>query len=303
MFAEEAPVTIDHPIAEAPEDPLFSDLLAGDIHDAKTKFDLFMSQLDILPYLTVTRTRIHSYARHCPSLLTKVGNGNWTTEPAVKNSDGRYTITDPLRFYDVHMEIAVKPGLYALEVLVHHETSPFLPEDKLRSLFDRDAADQYRRHRNEFREEFERQCGIAGFTMANRWMLVGKADYSYKGKSVSRVSEWLARTIDDITDVINWTMNKLDARTRFCAQCEVETAPGLVSEDPEETPDDEDSTASPIESDLGPGDDSEMTDRFGTTGIIEEDDGEANRGSTLAHFLESEAVPFPEDEAPFPPAA
>ena len=55
-------------------------------------------------------------------LLTKISGANWKTELARKTSEGRFIVTDPTRFYDVHMEIGVKLGKATLELLVHHET-------------------------------------------------------------------------------------------------------------------------------------------------------------------------------------
>ena len=200
----------------------FADLFPEDIFQAKANFDDFVSELPILPYVNALPARIHSYARGCPSLLTKVGNANWTTQRAAKDPEGRLIVTDPAGCQDVHIEIEVKPGLFALEVLVHHETSPFLPESKLRSLVQRDVADEYRRRRKAFVEEFERQCRIPGFKMANRWVLIAKTEYNYRGKTVQQVSAWLRRMIDETADAINWTMLKLDARARFIAECDAE---------------------------------------------------------------------------------
>ena len=224
MFADVPPITTDHPTMSNPGDERFSDLMAGDIHHAKFKFEMFMFGLDILPYLTVTQTRIHSYALHCPSLLAKVGKSDWATPQAARSTGGRLIVADPTLFYDVHMEVAVKPGLFLIEVLVHHETSPFLTEGKLRSLVDHEVAERYRRRRNEFGDEFARQCCVPAFVMVNRWMLVGKAVYNYAGKTVTQASEWLSRTIDSTADAINWTMHKLDARARFIAECDVDSA-------------------------------------------------------------------------------
>lgn len=327
MFAAIPPIDNDPLTANDPGDERFSDLVAGDIHHAKAKFEMFMSGLEILPYLTITQTRIHSYARGCPSVLTKVGNASWTTPPAVRNRDGRFSVADPARFHDVHMEVEAKPGLFLIEVLVHHETSPFLTQDKLRLLVDHEAADRYRRRRNEFGDEFGRQSCVPGFAMANRWMLVGKAVYNYAGKTVTQVSEWLSPTIDSTADAINWTMHKLDARARFIAESAeavvgadivvptVEGFRGAIVDDltgsdriggPPESPvhlcteaapdDGQPPEEAPFPATAFEGLEAEPC---GMPAIVANEVGVTK---AIADFAGEEELPFP-DDAPFPPAA
>jgi hypothetical protein len=214
----------------APETPesatqaeLFSDLVTGSIADAKAKFYKLILQLGILPYLAVMLTRIHSYGRHKPMLLTKITCGIWQTEQAHKTAPGgRFIVADPTRFHDVHMEVGVKPGLAKLELLVHHETptKPYIVEHKLSSLVDVETAANYCRRRKDFMEIFEKECHASGFKFTDRWMLMGSAEYDFSRKTVAEVTAWLTYMIDEVADAINWTMHKLDERTHFALGCE-----------------------------------------------------------------------------------
>jgi hypothetical protein len=215
-------------------DPLFADLFGGSSADAKGAFHKYLTELDILFYLSVIQPRIHSYGRGRPSILIKIANASWTISPAKKHA-GRFVVANPARWFDVHMEIELKPGISMLEVLIHHETSPHLTEGQLISLVDRDVAEQYRRHRKEFREEFGRLCKIDGLKLANQGYLVGKVVHNFAGKTTSAVSAWLTSSTDEIADAINWTIHRLDARTRFIADCETEvpeqdSAPAIIRE-------------------------------------------------------------------------
>ena len=71
---------------------LFSDLIAGSIAEVKAKFYQLMLQMSILTCLEVMPTRIHSYGRQKPMLLTKVTCGAWQTEQARKTKGGRYIV-------------------------------------------------------------------------------------------------------------------------------------------------------------------------------------------------------------------
>lgn len=202
---------------------LFADLFNGSAVDSKTALDHLMENLDILPYLDRLPARTHSWARNRPMPLAKVTNGNWTTARARKDRDGRLVVADPTRFFDAHLEIGVKLGTTILAVLVHHETSPYIVESKLASVVDDGTAETYRLRRKEFAEEFGRLCierkeQMPKFRLARQWMLIGSAEYDFNQKTVTEVSKWLAFMIDEITDVINWTMFRLDARARFIAE-------------------------------------------------------------------------------------
>jgi hypothetical protein len=209
---------------------LFSDLFTGSAAEARSAFDRYIPELDILPYLTVMPTTIHSWARHHPMLLTKVTCDNWKTQRARKTAEGFFIVTDPARFHDVHMEVGVQLGKAILELMVHHETSPYVVEAKLSSVVDANTAEKYRRRRKDFIGVFGQQCLPADFRFTNRWMLIGSAEYDFTGKTVSEVSAWLASMIDAVADGINWTMFMLDERARQVAECEA-----VVSE-PSETP-------------------------------------------------------------------
>jgi hypothetical protein len=204
---------------------------------AKGAFYKYLKESDILFYLSAIQPRIHSYGRGRPSILVKIANESWTTSPAKKHA-GRFVVAHAARWFDVHMEIELKPGISMLEVLIHHETSPHLTEGQLISLVDRDVAEQYRRHRKEFREEFGRVCKIDGLKLANQGYLVGKVVHNFAGKTTSAVSAWLTSSTDEIADAINWTIHRLDARTRFIADCETEvpeqdSAPAIIRQNPE----------------------------------------------------------------------
>jgi hypothetical protein len=219
----EVPEGHPNPVIEPDEGDLFLDLFAGSIAEAKATFDHYMEELDILPYLKVMPTRIHSWARGCPMLLTKVNNPNWGTKRARKTTGGGFVVEDATRFYDVHMEVGVKLGTTKLVVLVHHETSPYIVESKLETVVDAEVAKNYRRRRRDFVEEFHRLCvqrkeEIPALRLARQWMLIGSAEYDFNRKTLAEVSNWLAFMIDEITDVINWTIFRLDARARFIAE-------------------------------------------------------------------------------------
>lgn len=234
-MSEEIEIATTTPELSAPVgDAMFSDLFTGGSAACKEAFFKYLTELDILFYLTVIQPRIHSYGRGCPSILIKIANASWTTSPAKKHA-GRFVVAHAARWFDVHMEIELKPGISMLDVLIHHETSPHLTEAKLISLVDREVAEQYRRHRKEFREEFGGVCKIDGLKLANQGYLIGKVVHNFAGETTSAVSAWLTSSMDEIADAINWTMYKLDARTRFIADCEAEApeqdgAPGMIGE-------------------------------------------------------------------------
>jgi hypothetical protein len=200
---------------------LFSDLIAGSIAEVKAKFYQLMLQMSILTCLEVMPTRIHSYGRQKPMLLTKVTCNAWQTEQARKTKGGRYIVADPARFHDVHLEIGVKPGLAKLEVLVHHETptKKYIVEHQLNSVVDGDTAANYRRHRKEFQEIFEKEYHDPGLEFSNRWMLIGRAEYDYRGKTVGEVSTWLTSRINAVGEAVNSTMIELDGRGPFMTGC------------------------------------------------------------------------------------
>ena len=204
-----------------PQAELFSDLIAGSIAEAKTKFYQLMLQMSILTCLEVMPTRIHSYGRQKPMLLTKVTCNAWQTEQARKTKGGRFIVADPARFHDVHLEIGVKPGLAKLEVLVHHETptKKYIVEHQLNSVVDADTAANYRRHRKEFQEIFEKEYHAPGLEFSNRWMLIGRAEYDYRGKTVGEVSTWLTSRINAVGEAVNSTIIELDGRVPFMTGC------------------------------------------------------------------------------------
>ena len=200
---------------------LFSDLIAGSIAEVKAKFYQLMLQMSILTCLEVMPTRIHSYGRQKPMLLTKVTCNAWQTEQARKTKGGRYIVADPARFHDVHLEIGVKPGLAKLEVLVHHETptKKYIVEHQLNSVVDADTAANYRRHRKEFQEIFEKEYHDPGLEFSNRWMLIGRAEYDYRDKTAGEVLTWLTSRINAVAEAVNSTMIELDGRVPFMAGC------------------------------------------------------------------------------------
>jgi hypothetical protein len=153
-------------------------------------------------------------------LLTKIGNENWTTEPANKTGKGRFEVPDRSRFFDVHMEIGVKLGTTKLVVLVHHESSPYIVQAKLNAAVGFEASDRYQSRRKDFIEVFRRECQLADFKFANQWMLIGSAEYDFAGRTIKDVSRWLASMIDEVASAINWTMNKLDAYACFDTDCD-----------------------------------------------------------------------------------
>jgi hypothetical protein len=71
---------------------------------------------------------------------------------------------------------------------------------------------------------FGQECHAAGFKLTNRWMLIGSAEYDFNGKTVAEVTAWLVYMIDEVADAINWTMHKLDERTRFVTGCEADVS-------------------------------------------------------------------------------
>jgi hypothetical protein len=200
---------------------LFSDLVTENISEAKAKFYQLMLQMSILTCLEVMPTRIHSYGRQKPMLLTKVTCNAWQTEQARKTKGGRFIVADPARFHDVHLEIGVKPGLAKLEVLVHHETptKKYIVEHQLNSVVDADTAANYRRHRKDFQEIFEREYHAPGLEFSNRWMLIGRAEYDYRGKTVGEVSTWLTSRINAVGEAVNSTIIELDGRVPFMTGC------------------------------------------------------------------------------------
>ena len=200
---------------------LFSDLIAGSIAEVKAKFYQLMLQMSILTCLEVMPTRIHSYGRQKPMLLTKVTCNAWQTEQARKTKGGRFIVADPARFHDVHLEIGVKPGLAKLEVLVHHETptKKYIVEHQLNSVVDADTAANYRRHRKEFQEIFEKEYHAPGLEFSNRWMLIGRAEYDYRDKTAGEVLTWLTSRINAVAEAVNSTMIELDGRVPFMTGC------------------------------------------------------------------------------------
>jgi hypothetical protein len=273
---------------------LFSDLVTGSIADAKAKFYKLILQLGILPYLAVMLTRIHSYGRHKPMLLTKITCGTWQTQQARKTTGGRFTVDDPTRFHDVHMEVGVKPGLAKLELLVHHETptKPYIAEHKLSSLLDAETAANYRRRRKDFMEIFEKECHARGFKFSNRWMLIGSAEYDFSRKTVAEVTAWLTYMIDEVADAINWTMHKLDERARLVAGC------GAGESEPSDTQGvlDEGGSVAPIIAEGGAACEQAVSEPSETPALLEERPAPITDELVAVNINVFDDVPFPEDK-------
>lgn len=145
---------------EAPEpgregvDVLFSDRIAGSVIEFKFGFDEFIRGLVIPADLDITQTRIHSYGRQKPMLLSKIGKADWKTPRALKLLDGNYVVDDPARWFDIHMEVGLKRGLERLEVYTHYETSPWMPPAGLRAVVDASTIERHLRRRRDFIMEF-----------------------------------------------------------------------------------------------------------------------------------------------------
>lgn len=111
MSTSNVPLSAEVPASSGDGTQLFLNIFHASIakDDAKDALDKFMSELTILPYLSVVKCRTSSWGRNRPMLLAKVVCANWATEPAIKTDD-RYIVRNPDRFYEAHLELALPIG-------------------------------------------------------------------------------------------------------------------------------------------------------------------------------------------------
>jgi hypothetical protein len=207
---------------------LFADLFPADAtkDDIKAAFDGFMGTvaLHILPYLTLVRSRMHSWCRGGMMPLAKVICGNWSTEAATKSVDS-YVVRDPNWFFETHIEVGVQIGRPTLVVFVSFEPVPFIPETKFKAMAAPETVRLFDLRRKAFKAAFSRECGLLILErrlppvhITNDCTMVGKITYDFTGRTVAEVRDWLAPVIDDVACVINAAVLAIDARRRGDAQ-------------------------------------------------------------------------------------
>jgi hypothetical protein len=177
----------------------------------KRNLDQFLSGLDLLPYLILHPAILVTWAAH-PTLIAQIGTSLWQSEALIKADDGRLLFTDPASHFDIHFEIQVFQWEGKMALYLHYETNPYYSQAKLRAKVDEESLERYFERREQFIDEFERQCQVPGFKVSRSVVQIGKAQYEFRGKTSAEVSAWLTPIIDEVACAVNDTLDKVNLR-------------------------------------------------------------------------------------------
>lgn len=199
------------PMAGRMESTLFSNLFNGKTAvEGNDELCRFLNSTHVVPYHISTPAQTHYASMAC---------GNWTT---TKEPLSNPEPSESARSYGIHVEISLGVDSPILVLLIKDEAGSYLAGSKLKGLTDPQAAACNCRRREDFIMQFRKECEVTDIQISNQAPWIGRAEYSYFGKTVEDVRNWLESTIEGIARAVGLAMYEIDEWTRLLTECDAE---------------------------------------------------------------------------------
>jgi hypothetical protein len=193
---------------------LFADFVHADSPEAvRRSFDRFVGQLRLPLGVEVLPTSLYRWGRRRPVLNVRIESDTWRTERAKWTKDNRLIVSDPGRFYDVHLAIEVNCYQSVLALSVYHETPPYVSRAKLIYAVGPETAALYLRRHEHFPRYLAQRA--PDLRIWKHWAQVGSVRLPFGGLTLREVQRWLDVRISAVAGAINYSLLILNERARL----------------------------------------------------------------------------------------